>query len=107
MGDEQDDEIARVTDEIAARLRARGIAVHDGDSPDDVVRLLESLEAFESAVETHGGDLMIDEPPSGNSDEPDDPHFLLPTRSADESATSYLERLAVATASIRKHRKHP
>ena len=99
-------EIARVTGEIAERLRARGIEVLDSDSPDDVVRMLEALETFERAVEAAGGDLMMDEPPANHHGEPDDPHFLLPTRAADESASGYVQRLAATTAGIRRHKPH-
>ena len=99
-------EITRVTGEIAGRLRARGIEVHDYDSPEDVVRMLESLEAFEQAVESAGGDLMMDEPPANHRGEPDDPHFLLPSRAADESGSAYVQRLAATTAGIRKHKPH-
>ena len=103
--DDDNTEITRVTDEIAGRLRARGIEVYDSDLPEDVVRILESLEGFEHAVEAAGGDLMMDEPPDHRG-EPDDPHFLLPTRAADESAGAYVQRLAATTTAIRKHKPH-
>jgi hypothetical protein len=99
-------DIARVTQELASRLRARGVAVSDGDSPDAVVRLLEAVEAFERAVEARGGDLMMDEPPAKGEAEPDDPHFLLPKRRANESVEQYIERLAAVTAAVREHRPH-
>jgi hypothetical protein len=101
-----DRDIARVSQEISARLTARGVAVQDSDSPDALVRMLEAVEAFERAVESHGGDLMMDEPPPHMAGEPDDPHFRLPTRAADESASAYLQRLAAATAAVRRHRPH-
>ena len=97
-------DVARVASEIASRLRARGIAVNDLDSPEDVEALAESVETFERAVEKHGGDLMVDEPPPGAEPQPDDPRFLLPRRSADESVASYLERLRAAIAAL-GHRK--
>ncbi|HEY2026822.1 MAG TPA: hypothetical protein VGG78_07415 [Gemmatimonadaceae bacterium] len=99
-------DLARVTEEIAGRLRARGVSVSDRDSPDDVVRLLEAVEAFERAVESHGGDLMVDEPPARSTAQPDDPHFLLPTRADDETLTQFNERLWAATAAVRGHRRH-
>jgi hypothetical protein len=99
-------DVARVTQEMASRLRARGIAVYDSDSPEDVVALVESVEEFERAVESHGGDLMVDEPPASGSAQPDDPHFLLPTRTADESVSNYVRRLRAATAAVRKHEPH-
>jgi len=99
-------DIERVTQEMAGRLLARGIEVYDSDSPDDIVRMMEGLEEFERAVEAAGGDLMMDEPPTNHRGEPDDPHFLLPRRSADESAVAYAQRLAAATSSARKHKPH-
>jgi len=97
-------DLARVTQEMSSRLRARGISVFDSDSPDDVAQLVESVEAFEQAVESRGGDLMVDEPPTNGSAQPDDPEFLLPTRAADESVSRYLKRLIAATAAVREHR---
>ena len=97
-------DVARVSQEIASRLRARGVEVTDSDTPDDVVALVESIEEFERAVESRGGDLMVDEPPTRGAAQPDDPHFLLPTRAADESVSNYLKRLSSATAAVREHR---
>ncbi len=104
-GDDES-EITRVTREIAGKLDARGIEVLESDSPEDVVQLLEALEGFEHAVEAAGGDLMMDEPPSNQRGEPDDPHFLLPKRTSGESAADYLTRLTAATVAARKHKPH-
>jgi hypothetical protein len=98
---DDDRDVARVTQDIAGRLWQRGVAVHDDETPEEIVRLLEGVEEFERAVESKGGDLMMDEPPADGSSQPDDPAFLLPRRSADESASAYLERLAAASAAIR------
>jgi broad specificity phosphatase PhoE len=103
---ENDRDVARVSQELAGRLLARGVAVHDDDSPEAIVALVEEVEAFERAVETHGGDLMVDEPPPHHPGQPDDPHFLLPSRGADESAAKYASRLAAVTAEIRRHKPH-
>jgi len=100
-------DVARVAQEMASRLRARGVTVYDWDSPEDVVELVESVEEFERAVESRGGDLMVDEPPTTGAPQPDDPHFLLPTRAADESVSNYVKRMRAATASVREHRPHP
>jgi hypothetical protein len=99
--DAWDGDVARVAQELAGRLRTRGIGVYDSDSPDDVERLVEAVEEFENAVEARGGDLMVDEPPTQGRAQPDDPRFLLPARSADESAAMYLKRLGEATAALR------
>jgi hypothetical protein len=100
-------DVSRVAGELAERLRARGIAVNDDDSPDDVVAMAEAVEEFESAVESRGGDLMVDEPPVRGAPQPDDPHFLLPKRAADESVSDYLERLKRRTAAVRQHQRRP
>jgi hypothetical protein len=97
-------DIARVTGEITDRLRARGVSVYDADSPEDIVEILEAVEEFERAVEARGGDLFVDEPPPNRRGEPDDRHFLLPRRSADESATAYLSRLTIATRVVQEHK---
>jgi hypothetical protein len=103
---ENERDLARVSEELAGRLRARGVAVHEDDSSDAIVALVEAVEAFERAVETHGGDLMVDEPPARHSGQPDDPHFLLPQRGDDESFTQYRARLVAATAALHGHRRH-
>lgn len=105
--DDWNRDVARVTDEMASRLRGRGVAVYDSDSPDDVVQLVEGVEEFERAVESRGGDLMVDEPPARGAAQPDDPHFLLPRRAADESVSNYINRLKTATSAVRQHPLRP
>jgi hypothetical protein len=94
---DDDSDVERVARDLAGRLRQRGVDVRDDETPEDIVRLLEGVEAFERAVQARGGDLMMDEPPAHGSVQPDDPEFLLPTRAADESASAYLDRLTAAT----------
>jgi hypothetical protein len=98
-------DVERVTEEVVGRLSRSGIDVSDADSPEELVQLLDAVEAFERAVQRRGGDLMVDEPPVDEVGQPDDPHFLLPTRLADESIGRYIHRLEAATAEIR--RTHP
>lgn len=102
--DENDDDIARVSQDIAGRLHALGVETRDDESPEAIVRILEAVEKFEQAVVAQGGDLMMDEPPANQAGQPDDPHFLLPSRAADESADGYARRLAEATAAVQRHR---
>ena len=104
--DQTDRDLARVSEELAGRLRARGVAVHEDDSPDAIVALVEAVEAFERAVEAHGGDLMMDEPPARHAGQPDDPHFLIPARGDDESFAQYRARLVAATTAVRGHTPH-
>ena len=98
------DDLKRVTREVASRLGGLGIELDGSESPDELTRLAEAVEEFEAAVESRGGDLMVDEPPRGQAAEPDDPHFALPLRKPDEPIRSYLERLARATDMVRRHR---
>jgi hypothetical protein len=104
--DENDRDLARVSEELAGRLLARGVSVHDDDSPEAIVAMVEAVEAFERAVEKHGGDLMVDEPPLRHAGQPDDPHFLLPPRGDDESFAQYVAKRAAATAAMRRHKPH-
>ena len=103
---DDDRDVARVSMDLAGRLRALGVEVHDDDSAEAIVGIVEAVEAFEHAVRAQGGDLMMDEPPANQAGEPDDPHFLLPSRGADESSTDFATRLAATTAGIRKHKPH-
>jgi hypothetical protein len=54
----------------------------------------------EIAVESRGGDLMVDEGPDGRTTQPDDPHFALPVRRADESVDRYVDQLERATGDV-------
>ena len=96
-------EIARVAQDMAGRLRARGVETSDTDSPIEIAAILDAVEAFEGAVMARGGDLMMDEPPVRGFAQPDDRHFLLPRRSADETVAHYVRRLVAATATVRNH----
>jgi hypothetical protein len=99
-----DEELERVTEEIAGHLAALGISLTGRERPEDLVRLQDAIRRFENAVESRGGDLMMDEGPHGRTREPDDPHFKLPQRDLHESVNHYLERLARATDDVLRHR---
>lgn len=98
------EEIQRVTRETADRLRQRGVALTGRESGDELVSLLDAVEAFELAVERRGGDLMMDEAPEGKTPQPDDVHFGLPRRGERESVSDYLVRILERTDMIRHHR---
>ena len=89
--------------EIAAQLRRRGVHLTGRETDDELVDLLDAIEAFESAVEGAGGDLMMDEPVAGSDTplQPDDAAFALPSRGAHESVAAYVQRLDGAAARIR------
>lgn len=95
------DELQRIREQLAARLLNRGVRVHTDDSADALGTLTEAVEGFEAAVEARGGDLMMDEPPAGQSAKPDNPAFVLPVRNSNESANSYTSRIDALTARLR------
>lgn len=98
-----DAEIERASQQIAARLRALGISLTGTERPDELVDIEEAVERFEEAVEASGGDLMVDEGVHGAATEPDDLDFALPLRKGREPIAEYLERVAHATALVRRH----
>jgi hypothetical protein len=98
-----DDERAGVVVEVTDRLRHRGIVVGPSDGPADLSDLLSAVEQFESAVEAHGGDLMVDDL---KSVQPDDRHFVLPRRDHAELIRAYIGRIRAATSGLRKHPRH-
>jgi hypothetical protein len=104
MGDvggiRREDDVDRVAEEVASRLRSRGVEVQRRDTPTDLAMLLDAVEEFELAVEAKGGDLMTAEPPEGGSTEPTD--FVLPKRTSEEPAGTYVERLSEATRNLRE-----
>ena len=99
----EDDDVQRVSRDFADRLTTLGIRLTGAERPKELLEMVEAVDRFESAVEAHGGDLMMDEGPRGRTAEPDDPHFALPMRPEHESVAGYLERLARATDAVRRH----
>ena len=101
------EDVQRVAAEVANRLESLGIWLSEDEKPEELGRILEAVERFETAVESRGGDLMVDEGPDGRTTQPDDPHFALPLRSADESVDRYVDRLERATGEVlRQPPKH-
>ncbi len=98
------DELKRVSQQVAGRLSARGIRLDGRERADELTQIAEAVERFELAVESRGGDLMVDEAPRGQTTQPDDAHFALPLRNAGESVSAYVERLVAATDTVRSHR---
>ncbi|MEO5800425.1 MAG: hypothetical protein ABIZ70_07955 [Gemmatimonadales bacterium] len=94
----------RVAEEFQARLQSRGVTVHINDSLAELGLILEAIESFEFEVERSGGDLMVDEPPSGQVAEPDDPAFVIPARLSGESATWFATRIEAATHQLQRRR---
>jgi|SRR5687767_5656739 hypothetical protein len=97
------EDVQRVSEDVSNRLEALGLWLSGTEKPEDLVRIQESVERFELAVKTRGGDLMVDEGPDGQTIEPDDVHFALPPRHADESVERYLNRLDRAREEVLRH----
>jgi len=97
-------ERGHVAAEVADRLRRRGIPLTGKEKPEELADLLSAVERFESAVEAHGGDLMVDDLKSSR---PDDRHFVLPPRAQAESVRTYIVRIDGATEALRRHPRHP
>jgi hypothetical protein len=102
-GTRADNDLRRVSGELAGRLERLGIHVSDAEPPEDLLAIVEAVEQFEAAVKSRGGDLMMDEGPPGHTPQPDDRHFALPARREDETVARYVERLARATDDVRHH----
>jgi len=102
-----------VAAELVSKLAERGVRVSGDESSDEVADLLDAVERFERAVQSRGGDLMVDERPldEGRTDtgprgrprQPDDRHFVIPARRADEPVDTYLDRLREATRVVLDH----
>ena len=100
-----ENELERVSEEVAGRLATLGIELNGRESPEELTRISDAVERFEAAVQSRGGDLMMDEPPPGSPPQPDDPHFALPSRSTDERVGNYLARLERVTEEVLRHRR--
>ena len=101
--DRTENDIQRVSEEVSNRLDALGVWLSGTEKPEDLARIQEAVERFEVAVQTRGGDLMVDEGPAGKTTEPDDEHFVLPRRHADESVDRYITRLERAREEVLRH----
>lgn len=85
----------------AARLQGVGVRLTGMESSDEIADLLDAVDTFEQAVESRGGDLMVDEAPPGRVAVPDDPAFVLPIRGHGESVPSYIRRVIESAGRIR------
>jgi sugar phosphate isomerase/epimerase len=102
--EEARDELANAARETAARISARGVHLRGTETPEEIVEIEEAIERFEIAVESRGGDLMVDEAPRGQPGQPDDPRFRLPKRTDSMSAAGYVEAIARAIDNLRTKR---
>lgn len=93
----REEEVRRAMDETRDRLERRGVVVAEDETPEALADLLSAVERFELQVVAKGGDLMVDDL---NSEEPDDPAFVLPRRNAGEDTRAYIRRIDAATAGL-------
>jgi len=92
--DSSGDDRKRIGEEISLRLRHQGVQLTGKESSDELADLEEAVEEFERAVERAGGDLMVDEPVSGDKPiAPDNSRFVLPKRKASESVPAFINRI--------------
>jgi len=97
-------DLKRVSRESADRLTGLGMHIDGKETPAELAEMQEAVERFEEAVQSRGGDLMMDEGVPGKAVEPDDRHFAMPRRKTGESVGHYLERLSTATDGVLRHR---
>lgn len=100
----EEDDQERAAQVARSRLTTLGIHLTGRESADELAQLQDAVEQFEEAIERRGGDLMVDEGVPGKLVQPDDPHFAMPRRQADESVASYVQRLERTAAEVRRHR---
>lgn len=93
-------DVQRADDLLTTHLHSRNVLVHSSDSSDELASMMEAVEAFEAAVESRGGDLMVDEAPEGKKGEPDNPSFVLPKRASNETASAYTTRIRAAEQAV-------
>jgi hypothetical protein len=100
----RDEQIEAAMVETAERLRRRGVKVSRRERPEELADLLSAIERFEAVVQAHGGDLFVDDL---RSSEPDDPHFVLPSRKRGENTASYIVRIDEAREYLKHHPRRP
>lgn len=80
-------------EELAGRIRTKGVRVHGNESSAELDDILTAIDEFESAVMARGGDLMSNSP---DSTDPTNPEYVVPQRKAGESPTDYIGRVGEA-----------
>ena len=87
----------RTNNMALARLLQRGLDVAEWATSEQLVELLDAVEAFEAATRDRGGDSFTN---TLESSRPDNPEFVLPDPRADDSIESYIERVRDKTRNI-------
>jgi hypothetical protein len=86
-------------EELAGRLRIKGIHVRGNESAAELDDILTAVDEFESAVMARGGDLMSNSP---ESTDPSNPEYVVPQRKVGESARDYVARVRRARSAIKR-----
>ena len=92
------EEQQRARQEAVDRLADRGIPIYPEDEDEEVADLLDAVERFEEAVESLGGDLMVNRI---GSTEPENPAFVPPPRGLKEPVAAYRRRIESAIERLR------
>jgi hypothetical protein len=92
------EEQQRARREAIDRLADRGIPSYSQDEDEELADLLDAVERFEEAVESRGGDLMVNRL---GSNEPEDPAFVPPARAAGEPVAAYRLRVEESIDQLR------
>jgi hypothetical protein len=91
------EEQVRAREHAADVLAQRGVRLFGDETDDELADLWAAVDRFESVVEARGGDTMTNAP---DSDEPDNPAFVLPERKAREPTRDYMRRILDAAAGL-------
>ena len=98
-------DIARVRQQLADRLRHRGVRLTGQETPPELADLMDAVERFERTVEASGGDLMVDEPATPGAAVPKDQRaFVLPQRRDNEPVAKLIARITETATAAAKHR---
>ena len=87
----------RAAESIAGWLVERDVVLTGAESDEQLVTLLDAVEAFERAVAERGGDSMTN---ALDSADPDFDAYVLPRRRDDEGADAYIDRVRKATEAL-------
>jgi hypothetical protein len=84
-------------DELESRLRDRSITLSGDETDEELLHIVNAVEAFEARRARIGGDSFVN---TRDSSEPDDERFVLPARRHDESPARYTARVLAAAARL-------
>lgn len=88
----------RTNNMALARLLQRGLDVADWATSEQLLELLDAVEAFEAAARERGSDSFTN---TLESSRPDNAEYVLPDPRADDSIESYIRRVEAKTNEIR------